>query len=50
MRRLLADPDEARALGEGARRTAAERFGIRRFVADWSNVFEQAMGRVGRSA
>jgi glycosyltransferase involved in cell wall biosynthesis len=50
MRALLADPDEARALGEGARRTAAERFGIRRFVADWSNAFEQVAGRVGRAA
>jgi glycosyltransferase involved in cell wall biosynthesis len=50
MRRLLADPEEARALGEGARRTAAERFGIHRFVADWTDVFEQVAGRVRRSA
>jgi glycosyltransferase involved in cell wall biosynthesis len=50
MRRLLSDPDEARALGEGARRTATERFGIRRFAADWSDVFEQVAGRVRRSA
>jgi hypothetical protein len=50
MRRLLADPDEARALGEGARRTAAERFGIRRFIADWTDAFEQVAGQVRRSA
>jgi hypothetical protein len=36
MQRLLAEPEEARALGEAGRRTANERFGIERFVADWS--------------
>ena len=35
MRRLLADPAEARRLGEAGRRTARERFHIDRFVADW---------------
>jgi glycosyltransferase involved in cell wall biosynthesis len=45
MRRLLADPAEARALGEGARRVARERFGIARFVADWTRAFERAAGR-----
>jgi hypothetical protein len=35
MRRLLADPAEARRLGEAGRRTALERFGIGRFVDDW---------------
>jgi len=35
MRDLLADADEARRLGEGARQTAQERFSIDRFVADW---------------
>ena len=35
MQRLLADRDEARRLGEGARRTAQRRFGIGRFVEDW---------------
>ncbi len=50
MQRLLADPDEARALGECARRTAEARFGIRRFVADWTDVFERVAGRVGRAA
>lgn len=44
MRRLLADPDEARALSEGARRIAYARFGIRRFAEDWSRVFAEAVG------
>lgn len=35
MQRLLADPALARELGAAARRTALERFGIERFVADW---------------
>ena len=42
LRRLLADPDEAAELSEGARRMAAERFGIERFAADWLAVLEQA--------
>jgi hypothetical protein len=35
MQRLLADPAHARQLGAGAMRTARQRFGIERFVADW---------------
>lgn len=35
MHRLLADPDEARRLGAGARRVAQERFSIDRFAGDW---------------
>jgi glycosyltransferase involved in cell wall biosynthesis len=45
MRRLLADPEEARMLGEGARRIARSRFGITRFVADWNRVLAEATGR-----
>jgi hypothetical protein len=41
MQDLLADPDEARRLGAGARRTAQERFSIDRFVADWDMAFRQ---------
>ncbi len=41
MRALLADPAEARRLGEGARRTALERFGIERFVRDWDNLLRE---------
>lgn len=45
MRRLLADPAEARALGDGARAVALERFGIDRFVRDWVAVLEEAVSR-----
>lgn len=43
--RLLADRDEAAELSAGARRAAQERFGIERFVADWTDVLERAAGR-----
>ncbi|MDP9020268.1 MAG: glycosyltransferase [Actinomycetota bacterium] len=44
MRRLLADPEEARRLGAGARRSARERFSIERFVADWDLALRRATG------
>ena len=54
MRTLLDDPALARRLGEEARRTARERFGIERFVADWNRVFyevtESRQYRSGRSS
>lgn len=40
MQRLIADPAEARRLGENARRYALARFGIERFVKDWMQVFD----------
>jgi glycosyltransferase involved in cell wall biosynthesis len=43
MRRLLRDPREARRLGEAGQRTARERFGIWRFVADWNSAFQEVM-------
>ena len=43
MRHLLADPEEARRIGESGRRTARERFGLSRFVADWEGAFEEAL-------
>jgi len=42
MQLLLNDKSTARRLGEQARRTALERFGIERFVADWNRAFEDA--------
>jgi glycosyltransferase involved in cell wall biosynthesis len=39
MRELIADPAMARALGEGARRYALERFHIQRFADDWDAAF-----------
>jgi glycosyltransferase involved in cell wall biosynthesis len=44
MRRLLADPDEARRLGEAARRTALARFNIERFVREWCAAFALVTG------
>jgi len=38
---LLADPAEARRLGDGARKIATERFGIERFVSDWDGVLRE---------
>jgi glycosyltransferase involved in cell wall biosynthesis len=49
MRRLLSDPAEARALGQGARKVALERFGIGRFACDWNRLIEEVCGRKDRS-
>ena len=43
LRRLLADHDEAAELSRGARRIAAERFGIDRFVREWTEVLRAAV-------
>ena len=42
MRALLSDPEEARRLGEQARRSALARFGIERFAAQWDETFREA--------
>ena len=47
MRRLIADPGEARRLGQNARSTALERFHIDRFVRDWETTFADVAGRKG---
>ncbi len=44
MRGLLADPAEARRLGEGARRRADARYSLERFVRDWDEAFRLAAG------
>ena len=44
MQRLLADPAEARRLGDSARRTALRRFGIDRFARDWEEAFALVTG------
>lgn len=44
MRILLKDRDLAAQLGAEARRTALERFGIRRFLAGWNDAFAQVTG------
>ena len=38
---LIEDPAQARRLGEGARRVAADRYGIARFAADWDAVLRE---------
>jgi glycosyltransferase involved in cell wall biosynthesis len=43
MRWLLSDPEEARWIGDAGRRTVRERFGLRRFAADWEAAFEEAL-------
>jgi hypothetical protein len=51
MRRLLADPTEARRMGKAARETAQRRFSLRRFVAEWDRVILQVSSdRVARLA
>jgi glycosyltransferase involved in cell wall biosynthesis len=45
MRRLLADPEEARMLGEEARCHAQQRFNIERFLCDWDEAFRLVVGR-----
>jgi glycosyltransferase involved in cell wall biosynthesis len=35
LRRLMADPEEARVLGKAAREAALSRFGLDRFLSDW---------------
>ena len=41
MQQLLADPAEARRLGNNARRSALARFGIERFVRDWQELIRR---------
>jgi hypothetical protein len=41
LRRLVADPDEARERGAAARAAALERYGLERFLADWDAVLEE---------
>jgi glycosyltransferase involved in cell wall biosynthesis len=48
MRELLIDPGLARRLGEGARRTALERFSIDRFSADWDAALRHVTSQAGR--
>ena len=45
MDHLLADPAEARRLGEAARLVAEERFNITRFSRDWDDAFQLVTGR-----
>jgi glycosyltransferase involved in cell wall biosynthesis len=44
MQDLLRDPDEARRLGDGARKVAMDRFHIDRFVRDWNETLRHVSG------
>jgi len=44
MKALIDDPRLARHWGDGARRTARERFAIERFVSDWNNLLQEVVG------
>ncbi len=41
VRRLVQDADEARERGAAARSVALERYGLRRFLADWDELLEE---------
>ena len=44
LRRLVADPEEARVMGKAARAAARSRYGLERFLADWDDVLEEVRG------
>jgi glycosyltransferase involved in cell wall biosynthesis len=41
LRRLTSDSEEARAMGQAARRAALARYGLGRFLHDWDEVLEE---------
>ena len=41
MRRLIADPEEARERGGAARAAVLERYGLARFLTDWDDILEE---------
>jgi hypothetical protein len=49
LRRFAAEPEEAAACGRAARRAALERYGLRRFLADWDAVLGEAASGSGRA-
>jgi glycosyltransferase involved in cell wall biosynthesis len=46
LRRLVADPDEARERGAAARAAALARYGLDRFLADWDDLLARVTGHV----
>ena len=50
MHRLLANPMEARRLGEGAQHRSIQRFNIQRFISDWNEVFASVTKRAADRA
>jgi glycosyltransferase involved in cell wall biosynthesis len=47
VRRFVADPDEARAVGAAAREAALSSYGLKRFLADWDERLAAAAGTAG---
>lgn len=45
MQHLIEHPEEAKRLGDGARKTAQRRFSLDRFVRDWDQAFAQVLDR-----
>ncbi len=43
LRRLVAEPEEARLLGKGAREAALARYGLARFLADWDALLAEVV-------
>lgn len=48
--RLMADADEARAMGEAGRRHVLEHYGLERFLADWDAVLEERLAEATTTA
>jgi glycosyltransferase involved in cell wall biosynthesis len=46
LRRLVADPEEARERGAVARAAALRRYGLDRFLGDWDDLLARVTGRV----
>jgi glycosyltransferase involved in cell wall biosynthesis len=44
VRELVNDPDRARSMGRAGREAALQRFGLRRFLADWNEVLKEVAG------
>ena len=44
MRHLLANPADAKRMGDYARKVALDRFGLERFTRDWNDAFAQVIG------
>ena len=41
LRRFVDDPEEARMTGKAARAAALERYGLERFLSDWTAIFSE---------
>ena len=50
LRRLVAEPEEARLLGKAAREAALARYGLARFLADWDALLAEVVASPGPPA